>query len=91
MPYQVDDTVQSMWNYAKDVDRDQYGYEGKNSRRFVSYEHIPLPVRDHVWRTRPTAETRRQLELNYATQVASATNVASMTVDTLKGIRGDEH
>ena len=65
--------LQSMWNYAKDVDRARYGDEGKNSRRFASYEHIPLPVRDHAWRT--TAETRRQLELNYVTQVASATNV----------------
>ena len=37
----------------------------------VSYEHIPLW--DHACRT--TAETRRKLELNYATQVASATNV----------------
>ncbi len=85
--YQVDDkgrrplgsiisnciVLRSMWNYAKDVDRARYGEEGKNSRRFVSYEHIPLPVRDHAWRT--TAETRRQIELNYATQVASATNV----------------
>ncbi len=33
-----------MWNYAKDVDRARYGGEGKNSQRFVSYEHIPLPV-----------------------------------------------
>ena len=57
----------------KDVDRARYGDEGKNQHRFVSYEHIPLPVRDHAWRT--TAETRRQLELNYATQVASSTNV----------------
>ena len=65
--------LQSMWNYAKDVDRARYGDEGKNSRRFVSYEHIPLPVRYHVWRV--IAETRRQLELNYATQVASSTNV----------------
>ena len=65
--------LQSMWNYAKDVDLARYGDEGKNSRRFVSYEHIPLPVRDHAWRT--TTETRRQLELNYATQFASATNV----------------
>ena len=29
--------LQSMWNYAKDVDRARYGDEGKNSRRFVSY------------------------------------------------------
>ena len=65
--------LQSIWNYAKDVDRARYGDEGYNSRRFVSYEYISLPVRDHAWRT--TAETRRQLELNYATQVASATNV----------------
>ena len=62
--------LQSMWNYPK---RARYGDEGKNSRRFASYEHISLPIRDHAWRT--TAETRRQLELNYATQVASATNV----------------
>ena len=27
--------LQSMWNYAKDVDRARYGDEGKNSRRFV--------------------------------------------------------
>ena len=60
--------LQSMWNYAKDVDLARYGDEGKNSRHFVSYEHIALPVRK-------TTETRRQLELNYATQFASATNV----------------
>ena len=30
---------------AKDVDRAPYGDEGKNSQRFVSYEHIPLPER----------------------------------------------
>ena len=51
--------LQSMWNYAKDVDRARYGDEGKHSRRFVSYiiyEHIPLHVRDHAWRS--TAETR---------------------------------
>ncbi len=62
-----------MWSYAEDVDRARYGDEGKNSRRFVSYEHIPLPIRDHAWRT--TTDKRRQLELNDATQVASATNV----------------
>ena len=37
--------LQSTWDDAKDVDRARYGDEGKHSRRFVSYEHIPLPVR----------------------------------------------
>ena len=58
VPYQVDDkdtplgsiisnciVLQSTWDDAKNVDRSRYGDEGKNSRRFVSYEHIPLPVR----------------------------------------------
>ena len=58
---------------AKDVNRARYGDEGKNSRRFVSNEHIPLPVRDHIGRT--TAETRQQLELKSAAHVASATKV----------------
>ena len=46
-----------------------------------------LSVRDHAGRT--TAETRRQLELNSAAQVASATMVNEWhrwTVKTLKGI-----
>ena len=43
---------------AKDVDRARYGDEGKNSRRFVSNEQIPLPVRVHIGRT--TAETRQR-------------------------------
>ena len=58
---------------AKDVHRARYRDEGKNSRHFVSNEHIPLPVRDHIGRT--TAETRQQLELKSAAHVASATNV----------------
>ena len=58
---------------AKDVDRARYGDEGKNSRHFVSYEQIPLPVRDHIGRT--TAETRQQLELKSAAHIASATKV----------------
>ena len=60
---------------AKDVGRARYGDEGKNSRRFVSNEQIPLPVglRDHIGRT--TAETRQQLELKSAAHVASATKV----------------
>ena len=37
--------LQSTWDDAKDVDRARYGDEGKHSRRFASYEHIPLPVR----------------------------------------------
>ena len=37
--------LQSTWDEAKDVDRARYGDEGKHSRRFVSYEHIPLPER----------------------------------------------
>ena len=40
---------------------------GKNSRRFVSNEQIPLPVRNHIGRT--TAETRQQLELKSAAHV----------------------
>ena len=50
-----------------------------------------LAVRDHAGRT--TAETSRQLELNFAAQVASVTMVnkwRGWTVETLKGIRGDE-
>ena len=49
---------------ATDVDRARYGDVGKNSRRFVSNEQIPLPVRNHIGRT--TAETRQQLELKSA-------------------------
>ena len=80
-----------MWNYAKDVDRARYWDEGKNSRRFVSYEYIPLPVWGHAWRTSP--ETRRQLELKCNTSRAchECQQVASMSEETLKGIRGDEH
>ena len=58
---------------AKDVDRTQYGDEGKNSRHFVSNEQIPLHVRDHIGRT--TAGTHQQLELKSAAHVASATKV----------------
>ena len=50
-----------------------------------------LAVRDHAGRT--TAETSRQLELDSAAQVASVTMVnkwRGWTVETLKGIRGDE-
>ena len=63
--------LQSTWDDAKDVDLARYCDEGKNSRCFVSNKQIPLSVRDHIWRT--TAETRQQLELNYAAHVASAT------------------
>ncbi len=66
--------LQSTWDDAKDVDRARHGDEGKHSRRFVSYEHIPLPVRI-IHAARTTAETRRQLELNSATQVSCAMNV----------------
>ena len=59
---------------AKDVDRAQYGDEGKKSRHFVSNEQIPLHAgEDHIGRT--TAETREQLELKSAAHVASATKV----------------
>ena len=58
---------------AKDVDRARYGNEGKHSRHFVSNEHIPLPVLDHIGRS--TAETRQQLEMKFAAHVASATKV----------------
>ena len=58
---------------AKDVDRARYGDEGKNSLHFVSNEHIPLPIRDHIGQT--TAETRQQLQLKSAAHVASATKV----------------
>ena len=67
--------LQSTWDNAKDVDRARYGDEGKNSRCFVSNKQIPLSVRDHIGRTRPTPETRQQLELNPAAHVASATKV----------------
>ena len=43
--------LQSTPDDAKDVDRARYGDEGKNSRCFVSNEHIPLSVRDHIGRT----------------------------------------
>ena len=58
---------------AKYVDPVRYGDEGKNSRRFVSNEQIPLSVRDHIGRI--TDETRQQLELKSAAHVASATKV----------------
>ena len=41
----ISNVHQSTWDDAKDVDRARYGGEGKHSRRFASYEHIPLPVR----------------------------------------------
>ena len=59
---------------AKDVDRAQYGDEGKNSRHFVSNEQIPLHAgEDHIGRT--TAETRQQLELKSAAHIAPTTKV----------------
>ena len=65
--------LRSRGDDAKDVDRARYSDKGKNSRRCVSNEHIPLPVRDHA--RRPTAETRQQFELNSEAHVAFATKV----------------
>ena len=73
--------LQSTWDDAKAVDRARYGDEGKNSRRFVSNENIPLPVREHAERTKLTAGTQRQLELNSASRIChEVQQVASMTV-----------
>ena len=83
--------LQSMWNYAKDVDRARYGDEGKNSRRFVSYEHIPLPVRYHVSCFSSNSPTTWAELCNTSRVFHECQQVASMTVETLTGIRGDEH
>ena len=69
------------WDDTKYVDREGLGNEGKHSRCYVSNEH----VRGHSGRT--TAETCRQLEQN--SFAAEGQRVALMTVETIKGIRGD--
>ena len=56
--------LQSTWDDAKYC-RARYIDEGKNSRRYVSNEYVPLPGRDHGGRA--TTETRRELEQNSAT------------------------
>ena len=83
--------LQSMWYYAKDFDRARYGDEGKNSRPFVSYEYIPLPVRDHAWRTTANTPTTWAELCNTSRVGHEYEKVASMTVETLKGIRSDDH
>ena len=71
--------LQSMSYEAKDVDCVRYGYEAENSRRLVSNEDVPLLIRDHAGRT--TAETRRQPQLNTATQVAVRCRWSTSRVD----------